>query len=188
MSATNRGAVRNEADFYVTPRKTVDLILNEISDSHYEYAQILEPCAGNGAIVKALREWFSSSTITANEIRREERNSLFESGADYVVNCDFIKPNTLGSNYDLIITNPPYSIAQEIIEHCFKIAPDAEVIMLLRLGFLESQKRREFWERHPLTQLYPLLKRPSFTGKGTDATAYGWFVWSKYRKPLIKPI
>jgi hypothetical protein len=60
--------------------------------------------------------------------------------------------------------------------------------MLLRLGFLESKKRREFWRRHPLTQLYPLIERPSFTGSGTDATAYGWFVWSNQRVKLIKSI
>ena len=27
--------------------------------------------------------------------------------------------------------------------------------------------------------LYTLHKRPSFTGRGTDATSYSWFVWER---------
>jgi hypothetical protein len=33
-----------------------------------------------------------------------------------------------------------------------------------------------------------LSERPSFTKKGTDSAAYGWFVWSETRPPLIKVI
>ena len=29
------------------------------------------------------------------------------------------------------------------------------------------------------TSLFVLSKRPSFTGKGTDATDYAWYVWDK---------
>ena len=29
------------------------------------------------------------------------------------------------------------------------------------------------------TALHVLSKRPSFTGKGTDATDYAWYVWDK---------
>jgi len=186
MSATNRGAIRRESDFYKTPTETIDAFLDHFCFLINE--DILEPCAGDGAIIKAIRARTPAQYITAIEIREEESANLLDAGADQVFIDDFLTFPGLDPAPGTIITNPPYSIAQEIIEHCFKIAPDAEVIMLLRLGFLESQKRREFWERHPLTQLYPLLKQPSFTGKGTDAAAYGWFVWSKYRKPLIKPI
>jgi len=91
--------------------------------------------------------------------------------------------------YKTIITNPPYSIAQEFIEKCFKIADqNTEIIMLLRLAFLESKKRYEFWQKHPVSELYVLSKRPSFTGGGTDATAYAWFVWKNTKEQKIKVI
>jgi hypothetical protein len=91
--------------------------------------------------------------------------------------------------YKTIITNPPYSIAQEFIEKCFEIAnQETEIIMLLRLAFLESKKRYEFWQKHPVNELYILSERPSFTGKGTDATAYAWFVWNGSDKQKIKVI
>lgn len=184
MSATNRGAIRNEADFYITPSKTINTFLDVFK---LEGEEILEPTAGNGAIIKELKKRYRMF-ITANDIR-DEHAALIQAGADRVYNLDFLKCNGINPQPDVIITNPPYSIAQKIIEKCFEIAkPETEIIMLLRLAFLESKKRREFWKKHPLTQLYPLIERPSFTGHGTDATAYGWFVWSNKRKPLIKPI
>ena len=186
MSATGRGTIRNESDFYSTPEWCIDSFLKEFGEPIGSL--VYEPCAGNGVIIKSLHKNFKSLSIKANEIRQEETQNLYQAGADGVLSMDFL--DFKGSNpfIDLVISNPPYSIAKEIIEKCFEYSPKAEIVMLLRLGFLESQKRKQFWDKHPLTQLYPLLKRPSFTGKGTDATAYGWFVWSKYRSPLIKPI
>lgn len=185
MSATNRGAIRNGSDFYITPRKTISTFLDVFK---LEGIEIFEPTAGNGAIVQELwLRYHAFCNITANDIR-DEQAALLEAGADRVFNLDFLKCNGINPKPDVIITNPPYSIAQEIIEKCFEIAPEAEIIMLLRLAFLESKKRREFWNKHPLTQLYPLIERPSFTGHGTDATAYGWFVWSNKRQSVIKPI
>jgi hypothetical protein len=33
------------------------------------------------------------------------------------------------------------------------------------------------------TSRFVLPNRPSFTGKGTDATAYAWFCWNNFRPP-----
>ena len=51
--------------------------------------------------------------------------------------------------------------------------------MLLRLNYLGSITRHDWWKEYSPTSLYVLSKRPSFTGKGTDATDYAWFVWDK---------
>ena len=60
--------------------------------------------------------------------------------------------------------------------------------MLLRTAFLESKKRYDFWQKHPLNCLYTLSQRPSFTGHGTDATSYSWFIWNGTNKQVIKTI
>lgn len=60
--------------------------------------------------------------------------------------------------------------------------------MLLRTAFLESKKRYNFWQKHLLNKLYVLSQRPSFTGKGTDATSYAWFIWNGSDKQEIKVI
>ena len=185
MSATNRGSIRRESDFYKTPYDAVEKVLDALGGFYGN--EFLECCAGDGVIVRALRRNFEEINISAIEIREEEKSRLLYAGADAVDIADFRQWKPDGK-IDVIITNPPYSIAQEIIEHCFEIAPEAEIIMLLRLAFLESKKRKSFWGKHPVTQIYVLSERPSFTGKGTDATAYAWFVWSKSREPKIKVI
>ena len=185
MSATNRGSIRRESDFYKTPYDAVEKVLDALGGFYGN--EFLECCAGDGVIVRALRRNLEEINISAIEIREEEKSRLLYAGADAVDIADFRQWKPDGK-IDVIITNPPYSIAQEIIEHCFEIAPEAEIIMLLRLAFLESKKRKSFWGKHPVTQIYVLSERPSFTGKGTDATAYAWFVWSKYREPKIKVI
>jgi hypothetical protein len=185
MSATNRGTIRNESDFYITPESIIKVFLNQFKLKYENY--ILEPCAGNGSISKVINEYYPFSDLHQVEIRPEEINNLKSFGS-YSIN-DFRNMTFLNWKFSTIISNPPYSIAQEIIEHAFTISnKDTEIIMLLRLGFLEAEKRRDFWNKHPLTQLYPLINRPSFTGRGTDACAYGWFVWSNQREKLIKSI
>ena len=87
---------------------------------------------------------------------------------------DYLKVNFKS---DLIVTNPPFSLALEFLEKSLR---EAEVVVyLLRLNFLGSQKRKPFWEKNPPSHIFVLSKRPSFTGKGTDATEYAWFVWDK---------
>lgn len=189
ISATNRGSKRNESDFYKTPESTVHNFLNSYNCNMNE-SNIFEPCAGDGSICKVIKEKYPTSKIAANEIRKEERIIL--SNYCNIVTCqDFLQYSTLDdSNIDFIISNPPYSIAQEIIEHCFKIKSfNTKIIMLLRLAFLESKKRYTFWQNHPVSELYILSQRPSFTGSGTDATAYAWFVWNESSgKQLINVI
>ncbi|MCL6612398.1 MAG: hypothetical protein K6T66_12725 [Peptococcaceae bacterium] len=91
--------------------------------------------------------------------------------------------------YSTIITNPPYSLAQHFVEKAFELAtPDTEIIMLLLLAFLEIKKRRKFWQRHPVSRLYVFSERPSFTGTGTDAAAYAWFIWNRSETQVVKVV
>lgn len=159
MSATNRGAVRSEYDFYATPKEPIEKILAEIDFS--SISSFVEPCRGDGAIY---------DYIGCEKDYAEIRESR-----------DYLK---MGFNCDLIITNPPFSIALDFLEKSLKEAKT--VVYLLRLNFLGSQKRKEFWQKNPPTHLFTLSKRPSFTGKGTDATEYAWFVWDGggyFKKP-----
>ena len=118
------------------------------------------------------------------ELREEERDGLERFGEVYIE--DFLKWNKdKNKKYKTIITNPPFTLAKEFLEKCFEIADeDTDIIMLLRLAYLESKKRHDFWQIHPVKQLYILSDRPSFTGHGTDATAYAWFIWSNKEQSI----
>ena len=183
MSATNRGSKRIESDFYATP---LDCIQNFINNYGQINGEVLEPSAGNGNIVSVIKQ-NGNNNVLALELREEERNALLAI-ADEVEIDDFLNFES-DKHFDYIIGNPPYSLAQEFLEKCFEIANENTVIiMLLRTAFLESKKRYQFWQDHPLNGLYVLSKHPSFTGKGTDATSYSWFVWDGTDKQEIKVI
>ncbi len=175
MSATNRGSERRANDFYETPETvTRDFLLN-----HFEgnFHTILEPCAGSGKMTKVLKERYPDSHITGIDIAPER----FPEGANVGIAMDFLEfPEDFGQNnkeFDLIFTNPPYSLAKEIITHAMERWPKATIVMLLRGGFLESKDRHFWWQDKLPTELYILSKRPSFTGKGTDSALYAWYVW-----------
>ena len=107
----------------------------------------------------------------------EEYNNLCQLNIDDVIIDSYYN---IRYEFDIIIGNPPYSEAQEFIEHSFELLKENGIlIFLLRTNFLASKKRFEFWKMYPLSKLYVLSKRPSFTGKGTDATSYSWFIWDK---------
>lgn len=158
MSATNRGCERKTYDFYATPPETVRAFLANF-DGISSGDRILEPSAGNGQIVKVLREGGYDNRIDAVELRPEERGTL-EALADNVTIGSFFdyEPDC---GYDVIIGNPPYSLALDFINKSLELLhPGGLLIFLLRTNFLESEKRFKWWQEHPLSGLYTLHKRP----------------------------
>ena len=181
---------RREKDNYETPAWCVDALL----ENHPSLGNrsILEPCAGRGAIIEAIRHYCQERgqtlpTFSAVEVREEERQSL-KALADWVYVADFLSWKPKGT-FDAIITNPPFSIAQQIVERALEIAQGkAEVIMLLKLSFLATFERFPFWQKHPLSKLLVLRDRPSFTGGGSDNSEYAWMCWNSGMGQEIKTI
>ena len=163
MTATNRrSGVRSKLDHYETPRHTLMSLL-----AHHKIKYpVLEPCAGHGSIANILK---SNGDVVTNDI-------------DLDMVCDFnFNFLTWGpsNKFKTILTNPPFNLAESIIKKSIQdIEFGNEVIMLLRLNFLGSEKRRRFWNNYPAKKIYALSKRPRFIRSG-DSTEYGWFVWQK---------
>lgn len=137
MSATNRGSERKAYDFYATPPETVRAFLANF-DGISSGDRILEPSAGNGQIVKVLREGGYDNRIDAVELRPEERGAL-EALADNVTIGSFFdyEPDC---GYDVIIGNPPYSLALDFINKSLELLhPGGLLIFLLRTNFLERE-------------------------------------------------
>jgi len=159
MSATGRALTKRHAyDAYSTPPWCTDAIAREIVWG--TKPRIMEPCIGEGMISSLLILRGITPSIQWCEIQKGR---------------DFFELSNAELRYDFIITNPPFGLAQEFIEKSLTLANC--VVMLLRLNFLASSKRKEFWQKHRPTAVHVLTKRPSFTGKGTDACDYAWFVW-----------
>lgn len=176
MSATNRGAIRRDADYYPTPAWCVRALLKTVQ---LPGGRWLEPAAGDGAIIRVVLEHRRDVSFAACDIDETHRPSLENAGAALIRIDDFVKleryePVPVTPYYQVVITNPPFSQAMEFTEAALRRAP--VVVMLLRLNWLASQKRNAFLRENP-PSVYVLPRRPSFTGTGTDATDYAWMVW-----------
>lgn len=173
MSATNRSSVRRPYDLYETPEECTQSIIPYLGYPR----SILEPAAGSGAIIRVLKRHLPEFTYRAIDINIFP--PLITTSQDFLT----LEPDP---SFDLVLGNPPYSLAEEFCKRSMLWRKDvsSRVCMLLRLNFLESQKRA-VWLRENTPSVYVLPKRPSFTGKGTDATGYGWFMWDNTH-PTIK--
>ena len=166
--------MRAENDYYPTPPyATEQLLKHEIF-----VRDILEPACGEGHISKVL-EAAGYSVGSCDLIDRG-----YGTGG-----VNFLTLKTIAGN---IVSNPPYSLAQEFIEHS-KTTAKFKIAMLLRTAFLESQERYEFFQDKvfPLKCIHQFSKRLTIHKDGVDKkggmAAYAWFVWDKdyVGKPFI---
>lgn len=176
MSATNRGSKRSKNDFYPTPYDSIEALLKNYDFSKHGL-NVLEPSAGNGNICKMYKDKYPNSNITGVELDERHIEEL-STKCDKVICTDFMEFDT-NNKFDVIIGNPPFSMAVDFIKKSMEHLNENGVLcFLFRTALLESDCRFEFWKQNPVNGLLTLHKRPSFTGKGTDATSYFWFIWT----------
>ncbi|MEC1714736.1 hypothetical protein [Schinkia azotoformans] len=193
MSSTNRSGVsymerKSISDYYRTPIEKIDEFLKEllIIEPEVLKGEILDPCAGGDSVFPMsypqalINIGVKQSSIRTVDIRDD---SLAEIKADYLSYEIKEKPK-------VIITNPPFLIAQEIIEKALQdCAENGFVIMLLRLNFFGGKKRKELWERSMPKYCFVHHRRMSFTDDGkTDSVEYAHFVWQKGFNPVFAEI
>lgn len=169
-------AERRQNDHYVTPDWAIRRFLEFYTPSSPPPGRILDPCAAQGELLATTKEFFPDALYAVCEINPAFADALNEATAGAVVTGDFLQSLDVlkRCQFDFVITNPPYNLAEEFIKAALDVAP--VVAMLLRINFVASQKRRNFFaEQKP--GIYVLPNRPSFTGDGGDMTEYAWFVF-----------
>jgi hypothetical protein len=84
-------------------------------------------------------------------------------------------------------------IAKEFVEHALHMAP--RVYMLLRLGFLESDRRSSILDGGHLSRVHvfrkrlPMMHRNGWDGRQAgSAIAYAWFVWDRQHNTPISAL
>lgn len=162
MSATGRGYDRIAADNYPTPVWCVRRMLEAAPwhrfDGREVRLKILEPCAGEGLIVKELRNTYPSSLIGANELRSDlaTQTALRGAGATTSVFGDAFN-GTPWPQMDLVFTNPPFSLWHDFARKGLESA--VWTALLLRIGAAAHL------EGLPTPSLYILPNRPIFAHK-----------------------
>jgi hypothetical protein len=175
--ATKRSK-RKKSDAYLTPPWCVHRLL-EADGLDLPGGSWLEPAAGPGRIISAVNSMRDDVRWDAIEIRDKCGPDLVKAvgSSKRVVIGDFLSTSPPRKPYDVIFTNPPFSLAMKFVEKCLATAD--HVVMLLRLGFLGSARRANFFRQHP-PDIYLLPDRPSFLKSGkTDNSYYAWCVWRR---------
>jgi len=212
VSATNRGAERASADYYPTPAWCVRRLLEACPIPAAGGPELrprlwLEPCVGDGAIVRAVN---GVALIAPTWISADIRESCEPTWLGSYL--DWLPPRP-----DVIITNPPFSLSFPIAQKALRDCPQGHVALLLRLNWLGSgtESGRSEWLRKNPPDVYVLPNRPAFVASlgckakcgwksmqalaeprpracptcggvvscsTTDATEYAWFVWTPDRE------
>lgn len=158
MSSTGRGAIRHPDDYYATPAWCTRAILTRLD---VRGKVVLEPACGSGAIIRELVA--AGASVFGVELDAERAQASCAARAIEVYCDDFLAPRSaLMPRPDVIITNPPFSLAMEFVQRSLDVVREGgTVCMLLRLAWLASDGRSE-WLRANTPSVNVLSTRPSF--------------------------
>ena len=187
---------RVDNDFYATDPVAVHKLLMKYSINGSE---ILEPCVGNGNIANAVKEFYTNKlNVTGLDI--------VDRGYPNTIVHDYLTWNT-DKKFDCIISNPPYSLAKEFVEKSMELLTDGcdedgyskgQLIMFLKIQFLEGVKRKELFDKYPPKYIYVFRNRMATWNNGepldqngkkwATTMCHAWFVWEKgsTTEPIVR--
>ena len=158
-------------DYYATDPSALEQLLK----LEVFHEKVWEPACGGGHLSCVLEAHGYS-------VRNSDIVDRMGGGVEIL---DFIEGDT-GSWEGDIITNPPYSFAQEFVEKALATISDgSKVAMFLKLTFLEGKKRKSLFAKHPPKRVYVFSHRVTcakggdFASTKSSAVAYAWFIWEK---------
>jgi hypothetical protein len=161
-------------DLYETPDVAVEALLRVENLPR----RIWEPACGRNAIVNVLRS--HGHEVVASDIADYE---IPITPPDYW-GRDFLCEVKAPEGIETICTNPPFRIVERFVAHALNLCP--HVIMLLRLAFLESERRCGILEGCGLARIHvfrkrlPMMHRDGWQGrKGNSGMAFAWFIWKR---------
>ncbi len=168
------GAVRDRRpdDFYPTPPECTVALLS-VWDPGFS---VWEPMVGDGAIADVLCNTETRDGEHAGHVVMA--TDIVDRGYPMQV-ADFFtfrRVPMFGELRSSIVTNPPFFLAHQIIEHAFDIGV-TRMALLLKSTFWHAQRRHNLFVRHRPRWIFPLLWRPDFTGQGGATMDCSWVVW-----------
>jgi hypothetical protein len=168
MAGGNPAEGRQPRDFYATPSDvTKALIAVEKFDGG-----IYDPACGDDAMTDVFKD-AGYKTIGSD---------IHPLGKGY--KRDFFAVKNKMYNWN-IVTNPPFNLAEEFIEHALSLEPKS-VSFVLKSSYFHAKSRKTLFDRTKPAAIYPLTWRPDFLGKGRPTMEVIWVVWKRgYNGPTI---
>ncbi len=160
MSQRESGYDRQDRDLYETPEWVTLALLPYLADRP---RSILEPACASGKMVRALKSGGHSVL-----------------GTDISTGSDFLSLETCYA--DIIVTNPPYKLAKEFIEHAVHLMEKTagKVAMLLRTDYDHAATRQHLFGECPIfSQKIVLTKRIIWFDAPGAAPSFNhaWYIW-----------
>lgn len=157
-----------EDNFYPTPPIAVEALLKVERFG----GLVWEPACGDGRICDVLLN-YGFEVLATDLVDR----GYGEANHDFLTS-PYSAPN--------IITNPPFSLAQEFIEQALA-KTTRKVAILGKIAILEGIKRKTMYEKSPLKTVYVFSKRLTMTRNGekmknSGMIAFCWLVFDHHYK------
>jgi hypothetical protein len=169
VSQRSSGYERNERDSYETPEWVTKAVLPHLPR---RFCKIWEPAAGSLKMVRALYDGGCDVV-----------------GTDIASGTDFLRDNR---RTEAVVTNPPYALAREFIEHALALTAPTRgyVAMLLRMDYDHAKTRAHLFSEEPAFAKKLVLTRRIVWFEGPQKAApsfnHAWFVWDwLHRGPPI---
>lgn len=149
------------ADYYTTDPAAVEQFLESAFPSYggtfIQPYTVWEPACGCGNISEVLRKRFHS--VYSTDLYYHGYNYCYDrkiENPQQFYPLDFLKASLIDQYCKLIITNPPYSLADDFILHAMDILPeDGHYICLLNINYLAGIKRqKEIYSKGYLQSVY----------------------------------
>lgn len=187
---------RVENDYYATNPKAVEMLLDvyNLDDGCPRPLKILEPCVGEGHILEAVK----ADPYLSNRWCGITALDIVDRGYPNTIVQDFLTWET-PYKFDVIITNPPYSLAGEFVEKGMSLLENnGKMAMFLKIQFLEGAKRKELFEKYLPKYIYVFRNRMATWNNGQERDENGkrwattmchaWFIWEKGSKtePIVR--
>ena len=171
---------RRQYDQYLTPTKPVVAVANILKKDIIKFPPetILDPCAGEGIWGQVLGSIFTEARVYGVDIDESlEKPDFF----DYWHTGDFIGSHMANKKFDLIVSNPPFKLAEKFVTEAFRhVAHMGVIAYMFPLGFMSSVGRynrlfKGFTYRPD--HIYVSSRRIDFTGQGSPHTDIAMYIW-----------
>lgn len=170
---------RESHDHYPTPRFCTEALFDhayKVSERWPDARSVLDPAAGEGAILDVARErGFTTYGLELDSVRAEAARARgHQMGTGDALERSWPRA-------DMVVANPPYSHAEAFVRKALEwrngVPGWPRLFVLLRLSFLEpTQTRRDLLGAY-CPDVLILPRRPAFDGRGTDSITSAWFCW-----------